>query len=96
MALSPEELEALRKHLEAFRGSEVCSVCKNNTWEVQGPLVMFPISHEGVELTSGPTIPLVILCCNRCFNVRTFAWAGIAKKVFGPGWRMSGAGGPAR
>jgi hypothetical protein len=80
--LTEDELQMLLKHLEQFPGSDVCPVCRASTWEIIGIEAAQPYvprragvdeAHVGFRLDKG-VLPVVVLMCDTCGYIRSFAW----------------------
>lgn len=82
--LTPEDIEALKAHMEKHCKNYACSSCGNNHWEATGIVAAMAIVNGAFHL-GGSVTPTVILVCSTCGYMRHFSWLKIR-----PGWGGGG------
>jgi len=73
MPLSQANLQKLQSHMQTIGLRPACQVCGTNNWttgEIVAPPVILP---GGSMAIGGPTVPMVLLICQRCGYVMHFA-----------------------
>jgi hypothetical protein len=81
MALSKEEFDLFREHLRGTCTPPFqCPMCGSKEWSVDGPMILLQYSTqmETAVINQGG-MPVVVMTCKKCCNVRQFAWLPILK-----------------
>jgi len=78
----PGELQAIQFHLSKLPEHK-CSQCGHTTWTATPPqtTLSYRTARPGVpalvDTDDGLHIPVILVICERCYFVRTFAWLPI-------------------
>lgn len=86
MAMTPEDFEIFKRHLEAQPTAfTACPVCSSTEWEADGPVAMprlvFGKSAPSGVLMSNEVVPVAVMFCRNCFFVRNFLWGLVKAKA---------------
>lgn len=87
MALSPEDVERIRAHLNEHVRNMKCEACFSSSWTLTGPYTAWPTKQANPGIPSGGRfLPFVALVCNKCALMRQFALGpirNVASKIYG-------------
>lgn len=72
-AISDEDFFKIAKHLDA-KGMAGCPICGAKRWSIAGPVAPHLYDPATKTIRDDASIPLVLVICDDCSFVRTFAW----------------------
>jgi hypothetical protein len=73
---TPEQIEMVKSHLSKHAKNVNCPVCNTDKWYIAGP-AMAPLWDNQKNLMLNSSIPMILLICEQCSYIRSFAYFGI-------------------
>lgn len=79
MALTPDQTEIFKKHMETRWKQVHCPICREIDWQVDGLVAPMFWKDLPTPTLGSEAFPLIVLFCNNCFYVNHFMWLPIKK-----------------